>query len=61
MVIRLHHAKMVAENRCIQCQFPWFDGLCGCGRTDDLDEIAQAALSLSEEERQQLEDNLRGK
>ena len=58
-VVRLHHAKMVAEGRCIQCRFPWFDGMCSCGRTEPLLDIVLAAMTLTPEERQRLEDELR--
>jgi len=59
MVVREHHTLMVAEGRCIQCRFPWFDGMCSCGRTENLDDIALAAMSLTPPERQRLEDELR--
>ena len=28
--IKAHYAKAKANGWCVQCAFPWFDGLCDC-------------------------------
>lgn len=32
--IKAYQKKMRKDNRCEQCIYPWYDGLCECGETD---------------------------
>ncbi len=34
--IRAHYAQAVASGWCIQCTFPWYDGMCECAPHDGL-------------------------
>ena len=34
-VLREHELKAKEAGRCIQCQRPWYDGLCSCGAQEE--------------------------
>lgn len=47
--IKAHYAKAVAAGWCIQCTFPWYDGMCECpqeAEDPEFDRIARLAYSL---------------
>ena len=47
--IQAHYAKAVAAGWCIQCTFPWHDGMCECPQEDEdpeFDRIARLAYGM---------------
>jgi len=58
-LIKKHIKKAKASGKCEQCQRPWHDGICSCGKSGlDEDSIAKIAYQLlEEEERHECEDD----
>jgi hypothetical protein len=48
--IKAYSAARKAEGRCVQCQYPWYDGLCECGKGGpslEADAVARMAIALT--------------
>ena len=45
--IKRHIQKAIAEGKCEQCQYPWHDGICSCGKNGEEEKsICELAYSL---------------
>jgi len=45
--IKRHIQKAIAEGKCEQCQHPWHDGICSCGKNGEEEKsICELAYSL---------------
>jgi hypothetical protein len=60
-IIRDHVLHARNNDWCIQCQFPWFDGICECGHWEEVPEnIEKTALKMDQRELYYLVCELRG-
>jgi hypothetical protein len=45
--IQKHIRKALVAHQCTQCQYPWFDGICSCGKWGEEEKrIQELAVSL---------------
>ena len=53
-VIRVHIRQARAAGQCEQCQHPWWDGMCSCGKWGDEEKriVAMVAPILAQEARE---------